>query len=116
MALALKAKVPSVTAVTTVTETLDTNELLCGPGQYASAAWIADSGALPGRHALTAAPSSKCSPPLLTPRRVHIQGVLKKIGPIAGTEWHHLQGSTLLRVNGKLSPSVNDQYTAAFGR
>jgi hypothetical protein len=49
-------------------------------------------------------------------RSDYIQGVLKKMGPIAGTEWHHLQGSTLLRVGGKLNPSVIDPYTAAFGK
>ena len=38
------------------------------------------------------------------------------VGPAFGTEWHHLDGATLLRVSGKLNPSVNDQYTAAFGK
>jgi hypothetical protein len=38
------------------------------------------------------------------------------MGPAFGTEWHHLDGATLLRVSGQLSPSVNDQYTAAFGK
>jgi hypothetical protein len=41
--------------------------------------------------------------------------VLKQRGPTFGTKWHHLQGTTLLRVSGKLNPSVNDQCTAAFG-
>ena len=45
-----------------------------------------------------------------------IQKVLKAMGPAAGTEWHHLDGATLLRVYGKLSPSMNAQYTAAFGK
>ncbi|MCB5292354.1 hypothetical protein [Arthrobacter sp. SO3] len=49
-------------------------------------------------------------------RSEYIQGVLKTMGPAAGTEWHHLDGATLLRVSGKLNPSVNDQYTAAFGK
>ncbi|MBT8163190.1 MULTISPECIES: hypothetical protein [Arthrobacter] len=44
-----------------------------------------------------------------------IQGVLKKAGPAFGTEWHHLKGKILLRVSGKLNPSTNDEYTAAFG-
>src|SRR5438128_546983 len=51
----------------------------------------------------------------LQARSEYIQGVLKKMGPAFGTEWHHVKGTTLLRVSGKPIPSVNDQYTAAFG-
>jgi hypothetical protein len=44
-----------------------------------------------------------------------ILSVLKEMGPAFGTEWHHLKAAVPLRVSGKLSPSVNAQYKAAFG-
>jgi hypothetical protein len=34
--------------------------------------------------------------------------------PILGTEYAALRGNLLLRVSGKLNPSVADQYKAAF--
>ncbi|RAX44989.1 hypothetical protein DQ354_12870 [Arthrobacter sp. AQ5-06] len=114
---ALKAKVQSITAVTTVTEELDTNKLLGRPGQYTSAAWIADAGATPGATGIDggAVVEVFATAADLQTRSEYIQGVLKKMGPAFGTEWHHVKGTTLLRISGKLNPSVNDQYGAAFG-
>lgn len=48
VAAALKPKIPSITKVTTVTEALDSNNLIGRPNQYTSAAWITDSGATAG--------------------------------------------------------------------
>lgn len=117
IATALKPKVSSITKITTVTEALDSNKLLGRPNQYASAAWISDKGGAPGETGIdggavvevfaTAADAKS--------RSEYIQGVLKKMGPAFGTEWHHLKGTLLLRVSGKLSPSVNKQYAAAYG-
>jgi hypothetical protein len=113
----LKSKIASITAVTVVTEALDTNKLLGRPGQYTSAAWIADSGGTVGGTGIdggavvevfaTAADAQA--------RSEYILATLKKLGVAYGTEWHHLQGTTLLRVSGQLSPSVNGEFTAAFG-
>jgi hypothetical protein len=118
VATALKAKVPSITAVTTVTEALDENKLLGRNGQYTSLAWITDSGATAGKTGTDggAVVEVFANAEDAKTRSDYIQRVLKAMGPAAGTEWHHLDGATLLRVNGKLSPSVNDQYTAAFGK
>ena len=118
VATALKAKVATITAVTTVTEVLDSNKLLGRPGQYASAAWISDSGATAGETGIDggAVVEVFATPADASARSEYILGLLKKMGPAFGTEWHHLDGATLLRVSGKLTPTVNDQYTAAFGK
>ena len=50
-----------------------------------------------------------------TARSEYILGILMNAGSAFGTEWHHQKGKVLLRVSGVLSPSVNDQYKAAFG-
>ena len=118
VATALKAKVATITKVTTVTEELDSNKLLGRPGQYTSLAWITDSGAKAGETGTDggAVVEVFASAEDAKTRSEYILGVLKEMGPAFGTEWHHLDGATLLRVSGQLSPSVNDQYTAAFGK
>lgn len=117
IATALKAKVASITKVTTVTEALDSNQLLGRPNQYTSAAWIADSGATPGETGIDggAVVEVFANAEDAKTRSEYILRVLKEGGPILGTEWPHLKGAALLRVSGQLSPSVNKQYAAAFG-
>ncbi|SES67589.1 hypothetical protein SAMN04488546_0078 [Geodermatophilus poikilotrophus] len=41
------------------------------------------------------------------------QETLQSLGPIAGTEYHHLTGPILVRVTGELPPSVTTEYEAA---
>lgn len=117
VATALKPKVASITKITTVTEALDSNKLLGRPGQYSSAAWIADSGATPGETGVDGGATVEVFETAADAktRSEYILGVLKEMGPAFGTEWHHVKGTALLRVSGKLSPSVNAQYKAAFG-
>lgn len=117
VATALKRKVPSITKVTKVTEALDSNKLLGRPGQYTSAAWIADKGATPGETGVDGGATVEVFETAADAktRSEYILGVLKEMGPAFGTEWHHVKGTALLRVSGKLSPSVNTQYKAAFG-
>lgn len=117
VATALKAKIPSITKVTTVTEALDSNKLLGRPGHYTSAAWIADSGATLGETGVDGGATVEVFETAgdAKTRSEYILGVLKEMGPAFGTEWHHVKGTTLLRVSGKLSPSVNAEYKAAFG-
>ena len=118
VATALKGKVTTITAVTPVTEANDSNKLIGRPGQYTSAAWINDSGATAGATGVDGGAVIEvfATPADAKTRSDYIQGALAKMGPAFGTEWHHLDGPTLLRVSGKLNPSVNDQYTAAFGK
>ncbi|MBT2531705.1 hypothetical protein J7E83_06135 [Arthrobacter sp. ISL-48] len=113
---ALKAAVPTITAVTTLTEAMDTGRLLGRPGQYLSAAWITDSGAAEGRTGIDggAVVEVFANAADAQERSDSIQGVLKKASPVFGNEWHHLKGGTLLRVSGKLAASTDDQYASAF--
>lgn len=117
VATELKAKISSITGITTVTEELDSNKLLGRPNQYTSAAWIADAGATPGETGIDsgAVVEMFTNEADATARSEYIQGILQKAGPAFGTEWHHQKGKVLLRVSGVLSPSVNDLYKAAFG-
>jgi hypothetical protein len=46
-------------------------------------------------------------------RAEYLKTVLSE-APILGTEHDTLRGNLLLRVSGKLNPSVADQYKAAF--
>ncbi|MGM9472442.1 hypothetical protein ACS5PJ_10595 [Pseudarthrobacter sp. YS3] len=117
VATELKAKVPSITGITTVTEELDSNKLLGRPNQYTSAAWIADAGATPGETGIDSGAVVEvfANEADATARSEYILRILKKAGPAFGTEWHHQKGNVLLRVSGVLSPSVNDQYKAAVG-
>lgn len=117
VATELKTKVPSITGITTVTEALDSNKLLGRPGQYTSAAWIADAGAKPGETGIDSGAVVEvfANAADAKTRSEYILGILKKAGPAFGTEWHHLKGNVLLRVSGVLNPSTNDLYTSAFG-
>lgn len=113
MATALKAKVPTITAVTTLTEVLDSNRLLGRPGQYTSLAWITDLGAKAGETGTDGGTVVEvfANAEDAQDRSEYIMGVLKELGPAFGTEWHHLDGTTLLRVSGQLS-----LCPARFGR
>ncbi|MDQ0633482.1 hypothetical protein QFZ40_001391 [Arthrobacter pascens] len=116
IAFELKARVPTITAVTTLTEDLDTSRMLGRPGHYLSAAWITDAGAAEGRTGIDAGAVVEvfANAADARERSADIQEVLKKASPVFGTEWHYLKGATLLRVSGKLAPSTNDRYASAF--
>jgi hypothetical protein len=113
----LKAKAPSITGITTVTEELDSNKLLGRPNQYTSAAWIADSGATPGGTGIDSGAVVEvfANEADATARSEYILAILKKAGSAFGTEWHHQKGNVLLRVSGVLSPASTTKYKAAFG-
>jgi hypothetical protein len=117
IAAALKPKVASITKVTTVTEALDSNNLLGRPNQYTSAAWITDAGATAGETGIDGGAVVEVfeNGADAKARSEYILAVLKEMGPAYGTEWHHLKGTVLLRVSGILTPTVNKQYAAAFG-
>jgi len=112
---ALRASIPDITAVVVYDETNDPNDLIGRPGQYTSAASMADARA-DGGDGIDAGAVIEvfASPTDAQARSEYIQGLLTELGPAFGTEWHHLQGTHLLRVSGTLPPSVNDEYAAAW--
>jgi hypothetical protein len=46
-------------------------------------------------------------------RSDYIQRSLAALGPVAGTEYHYLSGPALVRVLGKLPPSMAAEYETA---
>ncbi|SEB28873.1 hypothetical protein SAMN04489745_3186 [Arthrobacter woluwensis] len=113
IANALKAKVPQVTKVTTVTEANDVNNMIGRPGQYSSAAWIADSRGKAGETGVdggavvetfeTAADRDA--------RAKYIADVTKGVGALS--EYHYMTGTSLVRVSGQLPPSQAKAYKDA---
>ncbi|MCQ1947613.1 hypothetical protein [Arthrobacter sp. zg-Y1116] len=112
----LKASVPTISAITEVTETNDSNGLIGRPGQYTSAAWIADTAADPSETGVDggAVVEVFATPEDAQTRSAYIQETLASLGPAFGTEYHHLDGAVLLRVSGVLMPSQAIVYEQAF--
>lgn len=112
----LQAKVPSISAVTEVTEVNDSNGLIGRPGQYISAAWIADVAADPAQTGIDggAVVEVFSNEADAQTRSDYIQETLKSMGPAFGTEYHYMDGTVLLRVSGVLMPSQATLYEQAF--
>lgn len=112
---ALRDASQDITAVTVYDENTDPNDLIGRPGQYTSAAQITDARAAGGDGIDAGAVVEVfATPEDAQARSTYIQETLTDLGPAFGTEWHHLQGTHLLRVSGNLVPSVNDEYAAAW--
>jgi hypothetical protein len=102
-----------------ITETNDGNDLIGRPGQYVSEVAFADSRlvvpidpAEPGNEgggSIKVFADGADAPA----RSDYIQQTLQSLGPIAGTEHHHLTGPILVRVTGELPPSVAAEHEAA---
>lgn len=114
LAAALVDAVESATGFTEYTEDSDPNDLIGRPGQYVSAASIADDGAegdrgVDGGAVIEVFASENDA----QARSEYILAILED-SPMFGLEWHHLDGVALLRVSGALKPSVNEVYAEAW--
>jgi hypothetical protein len=108
-----------ITDSVVITETNDPNNLIGRPGQYTSKVVFADSR--------TGVPLDKAKPDngsggsvevfadaaAAKARSDYIQKTLAALGPVAGTEYHYLTGTALVRVAGVLPPSQAAQYEVA---
>lgn len=108
----LQAAIPSVTLVTEVTENNDSNNLIGRPGQYLTAAWVADASADPTQTGIDggAVVEVFANAEDAQSRSTYIQDTLRSMGPAFGTEYHYFDGSVLLRVSGVLVPSQAALY------
>ena len=114
LAEAMEAAVDRIVKIEVYTEDNDPNELIGRPGQYTSAAVLADkdgdgdSGIDRGAviEVFANAEDAKA-------RSKYILDILKEASWL-GTEWHHLSDTALLRVSGTLKPSVNKVYEQAW--
>ena len=114
LAAALVDAVDSATGFTEYTEDSDPNDLIGRPGQYVSAASIADDGAEGDRGVDGGAVIEVfASESDAQARSEYILAILED-SPMFGLEWHHLDGVALLRVSGALKPSVNEVYAEAW--
>ncbi len=117
LATQLKAKVPSVTKIVTITENNDPNNKIGRPNGYVSAAVLYD----PSLNCDAAGLGVDCGATIevwpteaaATARATYIQGILSGGG--MGSEWDFVKGGALLRVSGTLKPSAAGLYGANFG-
>ncbi len=108
-----------ITGNIVITEVNDPNNLIGRPGQYVSKVVFADERA--GAPLDESAPSNDAggSVEVFTDaagaqaRSDYIQRSLASLGPVAGTEYHYLAGTALIRVTGALVPSAAAEYEAA---
>jgi hypothetical protein len=116
IATAIKAAVPEVTKLVTITENNDPNNVIGRPNGYTSAAVLYDSRA-------------KCSDGLgadcgatvegwptatdAKTRAAYIEKILKST-TILGSEYDIVRGNYVLRVAGAIKPSKEKAYSAAF--
>ena len=114
-AWARQVSIDSTTKVVTVTEDNDPNNLIGRPNGYVSAAVLYDSGVECAELGTSCGGMVEVWPTAADAQRRsdYIQGILKD-SPVLGTEYDTLNGAALLRIDGKVTPSVANSYAAKF--
>ncbi|UWX97769.1 hypothetical protein N2K95_03535 [Arthrobacter zhaoxinii] len=111
----LQTAVPTITFVTEVTEANDSTGSIGQPGQYTSAAWIADTGAAaPEKSVVGGAVVEVFAVEADAQARLSLLQQHIGQGPAYNAEHHYLKGSVLLRVSGALGPEQAALYEQAF--
>jgi serine/threonine-protein kinase len=113
----IRGKIPEVTQLIALNEDNDANQLIGRPNGYTAATAIVDSrGKCPndGPGVDCGATVEQWPDQAGAQRRADYLQKMKQAMPIAGTEWTTVQGPLLLRVTGKLKPSVAKTYQDAF--
>lgn len=115
---AIKAEIPEISTVTTITEDNDPNDKIGRPGGYVDGAVMFDSRAEPFDEEpgvdqgafLEVWPDEDAA----TERSEFIQGALKEADGVLGSEYHYQHEGFLLRVTGVIKPSEAEAYEAVF--
>jgi ABC-type glycerol-3-phosphate transport system substrate-binding protein len=115
---AIKAKIPQISKVVTITEDNDPNDKIGRPGGYVDGAVLFDSRAEPtGKEPgvdqgafLEVWPDEAAA----TDRSKFIQNALKTADGVLGNEYHYQHKGFLLRVTGEVKPSQAKAYESAF--
>ena len=105
-----------MTKLVAITENNDPNNLLGRPNGYTAAVVIYDQGgSCSGDLGVDCGATVEQWPSGAdaNARKDYIQGILKK-APLLGSEWDLVSGPILVRVSGKLKPSVEAVYSKAF--
>jgi len=118
-AAAIKAAVPEISQLITLTEANDSNNLLGRPGGYTAAVVLVD----PRSAGLCdlGKPGADCGATVeqwpdaeAAQKRADYIKQIRASSPALGTEWTIVKGNLVLRVTGDLTPSVEKAYEAAF--
>jgi len=115
---AIKAEIPEISKVVTITEDNDPNDKIGRPGGYVDGAVLFDSRAEPTDEEpgvdqgafLEVWPDEAAS----TDRSEFIQNALKGADGVLGTEYHYQHKGFLLRVTGEVKPSQAKAYESVF--
>lgn len=115
---AIKAEIPEISKVLTITEDNDPNDKIGRPGGYVDGAVLFDSRAEPTDEEpgvdqgafLEVWPDEAAS----TDRSEFIQDALKGADGVLGTEYHYQHKGFLLRVTGEVKPSQAKAYETVF--
>lgn len=118
IAEAIKAEVPEVRKVVTITEDNDPNDKIGRPNGYTDAAVLFDERAEPedGEPTIDQGASLTVWPDAASAAdwSEYIQSLLKEADGLLGSEYHYQSGNMLLRVSGSLKPSEAAAYEAAW--
>ena len=116
---AIKAAIPEITALLPITEGNDANNMIGRSTGYVAATVLVDPRT--GESCDQAKPSIACGAgveqwPDAAAAKVRADYIekIKSAAPILGTEYAILRNNLLLRIDGKLKPSVAEAYEAAF--
>jgi len=104
--------------VVTITEDNDPNDKIGRPGGYVSAATLYDRGTTCSELGSECGATVEVWPDQASAkaRSTFIQDALRGANGVLGEEYHYQDGPVLLRVTGRLKPSVAKTYEAAFSK
>jgi serine/threonine-protein kinase len=115
----IKAAVPEVTSLITITEDNDQNNMIGRTSGYVAATVLVDSRITEGCD--TGKPGIVCGAGVeqwpdeaAAQRRADYIKTMLSSAPFLGSEYETVKGNLLLRVSGKLKPSAAQAYQAAF--
>jgi serine/threonine protein kinase, bacterial len=115
----IKAAVPEVTSLITITEDNDQNNMIGRTSGYVAATVLVDSRITEGCD--TGKPVIVCGAGVeqwpdeaAAQRRADYIKTMLSSAPFLGSEYETVKGNLLLRVSGKLKPSAAQAYQAAF--
>lgn len=120
VAEAIKAGIPEISKVVTITEDNDPNDKIGRPNGYVDGAVLFDSraGATDTDLGVAQGATLEVWPDKAsaTDRSEFIQGALKEADGFLGTEYHYQSGGYLLRVYGEIKPSDAKVYEQLFNQ